>query len=71
VVGFYRWISAGSLSSSKSFGVLHADYLSQIHLNRLKVSDNVLTIGSRKALTCRRAKTSNPFARWTWPTRAK
>jgi len=60
VVGFYKWISAGSLSSGKSFGVMHADFLSQIHLNRLKVNENVLTIGSRKALTLPAGKNKKP-----------
>jgi hypothetical protein len=60
VVGFYKWISAGSLGSQKSFGVLHADYLSQIHLNRLKVGENVLTIASRKALTLPAGKNKKP-----------
>ncbi|MCE5186468.1 MAG: hypothetical protein LLF76_10115 [Planctomycetaceae bacterium] len=60
VVGFYKWISAGSLSSGKSFGVLHADFLSQIHLNRLKVGEDVLTISSRKALTLPSGKNKKP-----------
>lgn len=60
VVGFYKWISAGALNSDKSFGVLHADFLSQIHLNRLKVNEKVLTIGSRKALTLPAGKNKKP-----------
>ena len=36
VTGLYSQISSGSLSSDKSFAVFHADYLSQIHLNKLK-----------------------------------
>lgn len=60
VVGLYKWISAGSFSSDKSFGVLHADFLSQIHLNRLKIGDKVLTISSRKALTLPSGKNKKP-----------
>jgi hypothetical protein len=71
VVGFYKWISAGSLSSGKSFGVLHADFLSQIHLNKLKVGDNVLTIGSRKALTLPLGKTKKPVRTMELPDKGK
>ncbi len=71
VVGFYKWISAGSLSSDKSFGVLHADFLSQIHLNKLKVGDNVLTIGSRKALTLPSGKTKKPVRTMEVPDKGK
>ena len=33
--GLFSWVSKGSLSSKKSFAVYHADFLNQIHLNRL------------------------------------
>ena len=33
--GLFSWISKGSMSSKKSFAVYHADFLNQIHLNRL------------------------------------
>jgi len=33
--GLFSWISSGSMSSKKSFAVYHADFLNQIHLNRV------------------------------------
>jgi len=36
VAGLFGWISKGSLSSKRSFDVYHADFIDQIHLNRLK-----------------------------------
>ncbi|MEN8127054.1 MAG: CvpA family protein [Planctomycetota bacterium] len=50
VSGLYGLISSGSMKSDKSFRVYHADYLSQIHLNKLKVKDKVLTVSSREAI---------------------
>ena len=50
VTGLYGLFSRGSMSSGKSFAVLHADYLSQIHLNRIKTSDNILAVTSKKSL---------------------
>ena len=34
--GLFSHISSGSMSSKQSFGVFHADYLTQIHLNKLR-----------------------------------
>ena len=50
VTGLYSLISRGSLASSKSFPVLHADFLSQVHLNRTKVNDDVLPVASQDCL---------------------
>ena len=63
VAGLYRQISSGSMRSAKSFGVLHADYLSQIHLNKLKTKDSVLSVSSREALILPKGKTKKPV-RW-------
>ena len=63
VSGLYRWISSGSMSSKKSFGVLHADYLSQIHLNKLKTKEKVLSVCSREALVLPKGKTKKPVRR--------
>ena len=63
VIGLYNRISAGSMSSGKSFGVFHADYLSQIHLNKLKTKDDVLSVCSRDALTLPQDKGQKPV-RW-------
>lgn len=71
VAGLYKWVSAGAFSSDKSFGVLHADFLSQIHLNRLKINDNVLTISSRKALTLPAGKTKKPVRTMELPDKGK
>lgn len=64
VSGLYSWISQGSMRSSKSFSVLHADFLSQIHLNRLKVKDSILTIGSRDALKLPTGSGKQPVRIW-------
>lgn len=63
VVGLYNWVSAGSLASGNSFGNSHADYLSQIHLNKLKVKDEVLSVSSRESLTLPKGKDKKPI-RW-------
>ena len=60
VTGLYNRVSAGSMSSGKSFGVFHADYLSQIHLNKLKTKDDVLSVCSREALILPRDKGQKP-----------
>lgn len=63
VAGLYRLISSGSMRSSKSFGVLHTDYLSQIHLNKLRTKDEVLSVCSREALVFPKGKTRKPVRR--------
>jgi hypothetical protein len=60
VAGLYRLISSGSLRSSKSFGVLHADYLSQVHLNKLKTKDEILSICAQEALIMPTGKIKKP-----------
>jgi hypothetical protein len=67
VCGLYRIISAGSMSSKKSFGVLHADFLNQIHLNRLKVNEGILTVSAPDALVLPSAKSQNPVRIWNIP----
>jgi hypothetical protein len=59
VAGLYSWVSSGSLSSRKSFSVLHADYLSQIHLNKLK-APKVLTVTASDAIQVPSGKTLRP-----------
>lgn len=63
VSGLYRQISSGSMRSAKSFGVLHADYLSQIHLNKLKTKDGVLSVSSREALLLPKGEIKKPVRR--------
>ncbi len=65
VTGLYSRISSGSMSSGQSFGVLHADYLAQIHLNKLKTKDQVLTVCSQDALILPRDKNQKPIRRQT------
>lgn len=67
VSGLYGLISAGSMSSGKSFKVFHADYLTQIHLNKLKVQDKVLTVCSNKAVKVPSKKGQQPVRSWTSP----
>jgi len=63
VSNLYGLISSGSMNSGKSFNVLHADYLSQNHLNKLKTKEQVLAVSSRKALILPRGKDQKPI-RW-------
>lgn len=65
--GLYHLASAGSLSSGKSFGVLHADYLTQIHLNKFKIKDDVLPVSSHKALMLPKGKDRKPLRLWDVP----
>jgi len=60
VTGLYRQISAGSMSGKKSFGVFHADYLTQIHLNKLKTKDGINTVCSHEALVLPGGKEQKP-----------
>ena len=64
VSGLYGLASSGSLSCGKSFGVLHADYLTQVHLNKFKVKDDVLPISSREALILPQGKNRKPIRLW-------
>ena len=50
VTSLYSWISRSSLSSPKSFAVLHTDYLSQLHLNRYPISRKIPAVCSPKAI---------------------
>ncbi len=71
VAGLYSLISRGSMSSGKSFAILHADYLSHISLNRLKTKDNVLAVTSRKSLVLPTGKTKKPVRIWDIPDKGK
>lgn len=46
----YSWVSRGSLSSHKSFAVLHANYLTRLHLNRYALSEGVPAVCSPSAI---------------------
>lgn len=67
VSGLYGLISSGSMSSGKSFNVLHADYLTHIHLNKLKVKDSVLIVSSPEAIAIPSKKGQQPVRLWTTP----
>lgn len=64
VCGLYKLISAGSMSSGKSFGVVHADFLNQIHLNRLKIKEDVLAVNAGNSLVL---ASGNPVRLWNFP----
>jgi len=51
VSSIFSLFSKGSLSSSKSFGVLCADFVNRNHLNRHGTKDGIWTVSSRKALS--------------------
>ena len=38
--GIFQWVSKGSLSSSKNFGMMHPNYITETHLNRAKPIEN-------------------------------
>jgi len=67
VSGLYGLISSGSMKSDKSFRVLHADYLTQIHLNKLNVKDKVLPVCSPEAIEIPSKKGQQPVRLWTSP----
>lgn len=71
VAGFYGLISRGSMSGSKSFAVLHADYLSQIHLNRIKTNQDILAVTSKKSLVIPTGSTKKPVRIWDAPDKGK
>ena len=55
VSGFYSWVSQGSLSGEKSFAVLHADYIDQLHLNRHKADSEIMIITGADSLRVKAA----------------
>lgn len=67
VSGLYGLVSSGSMGSNKSFNVLHADYLNQIHLNKLKSKDKILPVCSPQALEIPSKKGQQPVRFWTSP----
>lgn len=62
VVGLYSWISSGSLSSAKSFSVIRSDFLTQTHLNKLKVPE-VMSVCEADAISLPREKALKPIRR--------
>ncbi len=67
VSGLYGLVSAGSMRSDKSFRVLHADYLNQLHLNKLKTRDKVPAVCSKDAIKVPSRKGLQPVRLWTSP----
>jgi len=49
--GLFSWISKGSMSSKKSFAVYHADFLNQIHLNRLTPEAKKDELGTSRSVS--------------------
>jgi hypothetical protein len=48
--GLFAWMSKGSLSSSNSFDVYHADFIDQLHLNSQKAKEGVSIITGNEAV---------------------
>ena len=48
--GLFAWMSKGSLSSSVSFGVYHADFIDQLHLNSQRAEEKVCIISGNEAV---------------------
>ncbi len=71
VVRLYSLVSRGSMKSSKSFDVLHADYLSQIHNNRAKVNEKILAVTSTTSLSLPSGKNKHPIRLWESPDKDK
>jgi hypothetical protein len=51
VSSLFSWFSSGSLSSSKSFAVLNADFVNRNHLNRYALKDEISMVCSPQALS--------------------
>lgn len=49
VTGFYNLISKGALGTGNNFGVVHANFLDQIHLNRYAIEDKAVLVVSKDA----------------------
>lgn len=72
VTGLYGFVSRGSLSGGKSFSVLHAEYLSQIHLNRIKTGEDILAVTSKKSLVLPSGNSKSASVRvWDAPDKGK
>lgn len=71
VTGLFSLFSRGSLSGSRSFAVLHADYLSQIHLNRIKTGEGILAVTSKKSLVLPSGTGRKPVRTWNAPDKGK
>ncbi len=71
VTGLYGFISRGSMSTGKSFSVLHADYLAQIHLNRIKTGEDILAVTSKKSLVLPSGNAKKPVRIWDAPDKGK
>ena len=51
VTGLYGWIADGAMASKSKFGLYHADFLNQIHLNRHKAENGAVQIAGTKAVS--------------------
>lgn len=66
VSGLFGWLSQGSLSSGKSFGVLNADFVNRNHLNRCASSEAVWIVASPKSLSLP-PDSQKPVRTWNVP----
>jgi len=50
VANLFGWVSNGSMSGKKSFKAHHADFVSQIHLNKHLAADGVISVSGENAI---------------------
>jgi len=50
ITGWFSFLSKGSFSGKKSFGLLHADYLDQLFLNRIGFDDMISVLADPAAI---------------------
>ena len=60
VAGLFNMVSNGSMRANQSFAVLHSNFISQNHLNRLKVKENVTPICGKEGLILPRGENIFP-----------
>ena len=64
VTGLFNMVSSGSMRSEHSFAVLHSNFISQNHLNRLKIKDEVLPVCGNESLFVPKGENLHPLRHW-------
>lgn len=64
VAGLFKMVSNGSMRSDQSFSVLHSNFVSQNHLNRLKIKEDVLAVCGTESLVIPKGENLHPLRRW-------
>lgn len=62
--GLFKMVSNGSMRSHQSFAVFHPNFISQNHLNRLKVNEKVTPVCGTEALTVPKGENIYPIRHW-------